>query len=77
MLIPLSELEPGQVASISQLPEAQLLANRLREMGLLRGTEITFIRKAPMGDPLEFRLRGYSLSIRKNDARQVLVEKKV
>ena len=75
MPTPLSELQPGETASICQLPEGQVLANRLREMGVLRGTEITFVRKAPMGDPLEFRLRGYSLSIRRVDAEQVLIEK--
>ncbi|MFI0348327.1 MAG: ferrous iron transport protein A [Chthoniobacterales bacterium] len=75
MIIPLSKLQIGETASIYRLPQAQVLANRLREMGLLRGTEITFVRKAPMGDPLEFRLRGYSLSLRGNDAEQVLVEK--
>lgn len=75
MFIPLTTLQPGEIGCIKQLPGDHLLANRLREMGLLLGTEITFIRKAPLGDPLEFRLRGYSLSLRKKDAEQVLVEK--
>ena len=72
---PLSELQPGDQAVIRQLPEAQVLANRLREMGMLPGTEITFVRRAPLGDPLEIRLRGYSLSLRRDDASAVVVEK--
>jgi len=47
---------------------------RLREMGLLLGTTITFVRSAPLGDPMEFRLRGFELSIRNADAAQVLGE---
>ncbi|MEI6345464.1 MAG: FeoA family protein, partial [Verrucomicrobiota bacterium] len=73
-MIPLSSLKPGQSAVISRLPADQQLAMRLREMGLLLGTSVTFIRSAPMGDPMEFRLRGFELSIRNADALQVLGE---
>jgi ferrous iron transport protein B len=73
-LIPLSSLKPSQSAVITRLPGDQQLAMRLREMGLLLGTTVTFIRSAPMGDPMEFRLRGFELSIRSADASQVLGE---
>jgi len=73
-MIPLSSLKPGQQAVISRLPADEQLAMRLREMGLLIGTRVTFVRSAPMGDPMEFRLRGFELSIRNNDAAQVLGE---
>lgn len=73
-MIPLSQLKPGQSAVITGLPGEGVLAMRLREMGLLRGTSITFLRSAPLGDPMEFRLRGFELSIRAADAAQVLVE---
>ena len=43
-------------------------------MGLLIGTRIAFVRSAPMGDPLEFRLRGFELSIRRDDASQVHID---
>ena len=75
MLQPLSELQPGDTGIVRQLPEQQVTANRLREMGMLLGTEITFVRRAPLGDPLEIRLRGYSLSLRSSDASAVLIEK--
>ena len=69
----LATLKPGQSAVITRLPADEQLATRLREMGVLRGTEITFVRSAPLGDPMEFRLRGFELSIRRADAAQVLI----
>jgi len=73
-MLPLSSLKPGQQAIITRLPADEQLAMRLREMGLLLGTTVTFIRSAPLGDPMEFRLRGFELSIRNADATQVLGE---
>lgn len=73
-MIPLSTLKPGQSAVITRLPGDEVLAMRLREMGLLRGTTVTFLRSAPLGDPMEFRLRGFELSIRRADAAQVMAE---
>ncbi|MEY2907106.1 MAG: ferrous iron transport protein [Verrucomicrobiota bacterium] len=73
-MIPLSELKAGQSAVVSRLPGNEALAMRLREMGLLRGTTVTFLRSAPLGDPMEFRLRGFELSIRRADAAQVMAE---
>jgi ferrous iron transport protein B len=74
LMITLSSLKPGQSAVVSRLPGDEQLAMRFREMGLLLGTTVTFIRSAPLGDPLEFRLRGFELSIRRADAAQVLAE---
>jgi ferrous iron transport protein A len=71
---PLSELAPGakgRIASFRLPPEAR---QRLQEMGLTPGTECTLVRIAPLGDPLEVRVRGYSLSLRKAEAGGVLVE---
>ena len=70
----LSDLKPGQSAVVTGLPADVQLAIRLREMGLIKGTEIAFIRCAPLGDPMEFRLRGFELSIRRSDAAQVTVD---
>lgn len=75
MFFPLSDLQPGDRAIVRALPQDQLLATRLREMGLLSGTEVTYVRKAPLGDPLEIKLRGYSLSLRLKDAAAIHVEK--
>lgn len=70
----LSTLKPGQSAVIMKLPADEQLATRLREMGVLRGTAITLVRCAPLGDPMEFRLRGFDLSIRRADAAQVMMK---
>jgi len=43
---------------------------RLREMGVLPGVAITLVRTAPFGDPLEIRVRGYNLTLRKSEAEQ-------
>ncbi len=48
---------------------------RLLAMGLTPGTAFTVVRYAPMGDPIEIRLRGFSLTLRKDEASVVLVEK--
>ena len=50
------------------------LRRRLMDMGILKGCEIEVIRVAPLGDPVEFMLRGYKLTLRKKDAEMVMVE---
>lgn len=47
---------------------------RLLDMGLIRGTQVSVQKAAPMGDPLEIRLRGYSLTLRREDARNIEVQ---
>jgi Fe2+ transport system protein FeoA len=62
--------EGGQIFAYQGNSDLQL---RLKEMGLVRGTRVTVIRFAPLGDPMELLVRGYHLSIRKKDAAQVLI----
>jgi len=49
------------------------LRRRLLEMGFVNGVEVAVVRRAPLGDPIEFRLRGYNLSLRRDQARHVHV----
>ncbi|MDR0901286.1 MAG: ferrous iron transport protein A [Opitutaceae bacterium] len=70
----LTELAPGAVAIVRDFPRQGGAFLRLREMGLLPGTKITFLRAAPLGDPLEIKVRGYNLTLRKSEAEHVLVE---
>lgn len=72
--IKLSELPVGASATVREFPKTGTAFIRLREMGLLAGTRVTLIRTAPMGDPLEIKLRGYNLTLRKSEAEHVLVE---
>lgn len=73
-LIKLSDLAVGASATVRQFPAQSAAFIRLREMGFLTGTVITLVRTAPLGDPLEIKIRGYHLTLRKVDAAHVLVE---
>ena len=64
----LSELPTGQSAVIVSLPHGVAGLTRLREMGVLPGTKIQLIRRAPLGDPLEISVRGSLLSLRQQEA---------
>lgn len=72
--IKLSELAVGATAVVREFPKTGSAFVRLREMGLLAGTRVTLIRTAPLGDPLEIKVRGYNLTLRKAEAEHVLVE---
>ena len=69
----LSELKPGEKGIISRVTGDKELRRRLLDMGLTRGTEITVIRRAPLGDPIEFLLKGYNLSLRREEGENVYV----
>jgi ferrous iron transport protein A len=73
-VVKLSELPIGSSATIREFPKTGSSALRLREMGLLVGTKLTLLRAAPLGDPLEIKIRGYHLTLRKSEAENVLVE---
>jgi ferrous iron transport protein A len=70
----LSELSVGATAVVREFPATGNAFVRLREMGLLAGTRLTLIRTAPLGDPIEIKLRGYHLTLRKSEADHVIVE---
>lgn len=70
----LSELRPGTSAVVREFPKTGSAFLRLREMGLLAGTRLTLVRAAPLGDPLEIKLRGYHLTLRKSEAEHVEVD---
>lgn len=50
------------------------IRKRIMDMGIVKGTDITVSGKAPMGDPIELIVRGYNLSLRKNEAKDIIVE---
>ena len=64
----LSELSAGQEARIHDFIEENDTCARLEEMGVTPGESVEIIRYAPMGDPVEIKIRGYSLSLRKEEA---------
>ena len=67
----LDQLPIGQSAIVDHVGGARAVSRRLMEMGLLPGTRLEAIRRAPLGDPLEIRLRGYLLSLRRADAARI------
>jgi len=69
----LDELQIGQIASIIEVSGQDGIAIRLMEMGLTDGEEIQLIGFAPLGDPIEFLIRSYRLSLRKAEAKRVTV----
>ena len=70
----LREVSVGSTAKIKKLHGEGAIKRRIMDMGLTKGTEV-FIRKvAPLGDPVEIKVRGYELSIRKADAELIEVE---
>ena len=71
--IKLSELAIGATATVVEFPKQGAAFLRLREMGLIAGTPVTLVRTAPLGDPLEIKVRGYHLTLRKVDAAHILV----
>ncbi len=70
----LSQLTAGASATVRDLPRQGAAFLRLREMGLLPGTPVTLIRTAPLGDPLEIKVRGYHLTLRKTEAEHITIE---
>ncbi len=69
----LSDLPAGHCGRVVRVNGAPELRRRLLEMGLCNGVRVAVVRRAPLGDPIEFRLRGYNLSLRQEQARQVEV----
>ena len=64
----------GQTVKVVKIENKGPIKRRIMDMGITKGSEI-FIRKvAPLGDPVEITVRGYELSVRKNDAQCVLVK---
>ena len=69
----LNQLPIGKAAIITNVGVEGALRCRLLDMGLIPKTKITVTKVAPMGDPIELRLRGYTLTIRVEDARNITV----
>lgn len=67
----LSELQIGSTATILSVGGSGALRQHLLDMGLIQGTEVTVVKYAPMGDPVELRIHGYELTLRLEDAQNV------
>lgn len=76
MAVTLSDLVTGDRARIVRIRGGggTSIRQRLLDMGVTRGTEVRVERHAPLGDPVEVRIKGYFLALRMNEARQIEVE---
>jgi ferrous iron transport protein A len=70
----LDQLNRNQVAIIRRVEGQGAIRRRLMDMGLIRGSSIEMVKAAPMGDPIEYLVRGYHLSLRKSEAEMVHID---
>lgn len=70
----LKEIRPGQTVSVVKVHGEGPVRRRIMDMGITRGTEIYVRKVAPLGDPVEVNIRGYELSLRRNDAEMIEVQ---
>lgn len=70
----LSELSVGQTAVVTRVGGDGALRQHFLDMGLIPGAEVTLVKYAPMGDPMELRLHGYELTLRLDDAARIEIE---
>lgn len=70
----LNELRKGEKGRIVKIAGKGNIHRRLLDMGLVSGTDIQLQRVAPLGDPIEIKVRGYSLSLRKEEAASIQIE---
>ena len=73
--VPLSTLTPGQRGRVASISLPGSAKGRIMELGLTVGVTVEVVRFAPLGDPIELKVRGGHLSIRKSEASAILVEK--
>lgn len=73
---PLHKLGIGCHGTVVGVSGDHNLRRRLLEMGFCNGVKVEVVRRAPLGDPIEFRLRGYHLSLRADQAQYVLISQK-
>ena len=70
----LAELAPGSAARVAAVDPRSPIGRRLLDLGFVPGTEVHVVRRAPLGDPVEYELRGYRVCLRRSEALRIRVE---
>jgi Fe2+ transport system protein FeoA len=70
----LGSLAPGERGRVVEIGGDRAAMQRLLDLGLIRGTTVEVVRRAPLGDPLEVKLRGFMLTLRRSEAEHITVE---
>lgn len=71
----LRDLKPGEEGKVVSIGEKGPMRRRIMEMGVTPGAVVKVIKVAPLGDPVEVNIRGYELSLRKDEAGQIEISK--
>lgn len=72
-VLPLSHLRPGQKGTILKIGGEKLNRRRFLEMGLVKGETVTAMKQAPLGDPIQYQVKGYNISLRLTDSEKIIV----
>ena len=72
-VVPLSHLKPGQQAAVVKVTGNGPVRRRYLELGFVKGEIVKVERVAPLGDPIQYLIKGYHLSLRRTDASQIMV----
>ena len=72
--VTLAELSEGQSGTIRDIDSSSPTSQRLLDLGFVPGTPIKAVKKAPMGDPTTFQIRGYQVGLRKSEAELIDIE---
>ena len=73
LFVPLSDLQPGDQGEVVQVQAQGQIRQRLLEMGFIRGARLRVEKLAPLGDPMELVIKGYHLSLRRDESSCILV----
>jgi ferrous iron transport protein A len=73
--VTLGQMNPNEKGKIIQIKGVGSARRRILDMGMVPGAELEVIKRAPLGDPIEFKIKGYNLTLRKNEADRIIVEK--
>jgi len=71
----LNNLVPGEEGNVTAFHATGVLKKRLLEMGITTGVKLRVVKVAPLGDPMEVKVRGYELSLRRKEAEQIEIQK--
>lgn len=70
----LARLRPGESGRVTEVGDVGPATQRLMDLGITRGATIEVVRTAPLGDPIEVRLRGFMLTLRRAEAEHITVD---
>jgi len=70
----MSELKPGEKGKVIKISGSGSIHHKILDMGIVKGVEIEVERVAPLGDPVEIKVKGYHLSLRKEEAANIFIE---